>query len=167
MRYYITLFIVLLFLLSKDLFSQNVYWRGTVSSNWNVGLNWVGNVVPNNKNAIIDPDDEPYLGVSYYRLKQTDFDGKYKYSNTVSMINSLSDITIINTSNGIITILYNNNQNDISSIEIYNTLGYKVYYSNTYHQSTIDISNQKNGIYIVRCNLLNNKSITQKILKTN
>ena len=25
-------------------------------------------------------DDNPYFGISYYRLKQTDFDGQYSYS---------------------------------------------------------------------------------------
>ncbi len=28
-------------------------------------------------------DEQPYLGLSYYRLKQTDFDGAYTYSNVV------------------------------------------------------------------------------------
>lgn len=30
-------------------------------------------------------DDQPYNGISYYRLKQTDFDGKYQYSGLVSV----------------------------------------------------------------------------------
>ncbi|MBN4071457.1 T9SS type A sorting domain-containing protein [Crocinitomix catalasitica] len=30
-------------------------------------------------------DISPYSGVSYYRLKQTDFDGKYEYSNAISV----------------------------------------------------------------------------------
>ncbi|KKP38046.1 MAG: hypothetical protein UR28_C0024G0001 [Candidatus Peregrinibacteria bacterium GW2011_GWF2_33_10] len=38
-----------------------------------------------NSNSIVEynfSDDTPYKGISYYRLKQYDFDGKYKYSNT-------------------------------------------------------------------------------------
>ncbi|MFH1319278.1 MAG: PKD domain-containing protein [Bacteroidota bacterium] len=30
-------------------------------------------------------DDDPYFGVSYYRLKQTDYDGKYEYSKMVAV----------------------------------------------------------------------------------
>lgn len=30
-------------------------------------------------------DNAPYAGVSYYRLKQTDYNGKYTYSNTISV----------------------------------------------------------------------------------
>jgi len=33
-------------------------------------------------------DKEPYKGVSYYRLKQTDYDGKFSYSKIVSVDNS-------------------------------------------------------------------------------
>jgi len=39
-------------------------------------------------------DDKPFDGVSYYRLKQTDFDGKYKYSNTVAI--NIKDVEILN-----------------------------------------------------------------------
>ncbi|MGE0568973.1 MAG: T9SS type A sorting domain-containing protein [Bacteroidia bacterium] len=39
----------------------------------------------NNYSAI---DGNPYLGVSYYRLKQTDFDGKFEYSDLVAVDNS-------------------------------------------------------------------------------
>ncbi|HEY1037948.1 MAG TPA: SBBP repeat-containing protein, partial [Bacteroidia bacterium] len=37
----------------------------------------------NNSNVILnydDVDENPYSGISYYRLKQTDFDGRYSYS---------------------------------------------------------------------------------------
>ena len=41
-----------------------------------------------NSSSIIsysDKDINPYDGISYYRLKQTDFDGKFSYSNIVSV----------------------------------------------------------------------------------
>jgi len=41
-------------------------------------------------------DYEPYSGVSYYRLKQTDFDGAYTYSNIVTVNIYSADITDIN-----------------------------------------------------------------------
>lgn len=33
-------------------------------------------------------DNNPYVGISYYRLKQTDFDGKYSYSPVIAVDNS-------------------------------------------------------------------------------
>lgn len=41
-----------------------------------------------NSTSVLDystDDDNPYKGVSYYRLKQTDFDGKSTYSNTIAV----------------------------------------------------------------------------------
>lgn len=40
-------------------------------------------------------DDNPYPGISYYRLKQTDFDGKFEYSELVSVYNSRKDASEI------------------------------------------------------------------------
>ncbi|MEJ6615755.1 MAG: T9SS type A sorting domain-containing protein, partial [Crocinitomicaceae bacterium] len=42
-------------------------------------------------------DRAPFTGVSYYRLKQTDFDGKWSYSNmvSVSLESSFGNISII------------------------------------------------------------------------
>ncbi|MBA3706697.1 MAG: T9SS type A sorting domain-containing protein, partial [Bacteroidetes bacterium] len=36
-------------------------------------------------------DDEPYKGISYYRLKQTDFNGKFTYSNIIAVEFSNTD----------------------------------------------------------------------------
>lgn len=41
-------------------------------------------------------DEEPWSGVSYYRLKQVDFNGDYTYSNIVAVL--LKGIEIINIS---------------------------------------------------------------------
>lgn len=38
--------------------------------------------------SYFEKDREPLLGVSYYRLKQVDFDGQYSYSDVVSVLNT-------------------------------------------------------------------------------
>jgi len=40
----------------------------------------------NNKNYYYFTDDDPLFGISYYRLKQSDFDGVFSYSKTISVL---------------------------------------------------------------------------------
>ncbi len=57
--------------------------RSVDAENWEVVLIASG---AGNSNQVIDYfeiDYEPLAGITYYRLKQTDFDGKYSYSNIV------------------------------------------------------------------------------------
>jgi hypothetical protein len=39
-------------------------------------------------------DNDPYLGITYYRLKQTNFDGQFTYSNIIALSNSLEEIIV-------------------------------------------------------------------------
>ena len=51
-----------------------------------------------NSTRLIDyeySDDNPYTGISYYRLKQTDFDGKFSYSDIVPVKIKFSDLKIL------------------------------------------------------------------------
>jgi hypothetical protein len=41
-------------------------------------------------------DYSPYTGTTYYRLKQTDYDGRYTYSSIISIMNNLDRITVTN-----------------------------------------------------------------------
>lgn len=58
------------------------------------GLNWkeIAQIAgAGNSNTTLyynEKDREPLSGISYYRLKQIDFDGKYKYSDVVSVMNT-------------------------------------------------------------------------------
>ena len=64
------------------------------------GVNWVEFAEQpgaGNSNYTInykDVDYNPYTGVSYYRLKQTDFNGAFEYSNIVSINNNNSNISV-------------------------------------------------------------------------
>lgn len=98
-------------------------------------------------------DSEPLEGISYYRLKQTDFDGKFEYSKVIAVENckeaSVKLSIYPNPSNGTFFIMYSGNQEEISAIKVFNVIGKMVYHSNTY-QSIIDISDNQSGIYFVQ-----------------
>ncbi len=59
--------------------------------NWKEILTTQGAGNSNTTQYYNEKDRDPLLGVSYYRLKQVDFDGNYKYSNVVSVINDNFD----------------------------------------------------------------------------
>ncbi len=104
--------------------------------------------------------------VLYYRLKHTDFEGKFKYSDIIAIENCLDKLTELivypNPANGILSILFNGDKRQIKSVEIYNVLGEKVYNSYDY-QSAIDLSNKPNGMYFIYFKV-NSKIITEKII---
>jgi hypothetical protein len=78
-------------------------------------------------------DDQPYAGVSYYRLKQTDFDGKYTYSKMVVVdFNKINNADLVvypnpNKTGEDISISVFGNKNSAVAIDIYDGLGRKQY----------------------------------------
>ena len=102
-------------------------------------------------------DNKPYNSVSYYRLKQTDFNGKFEYSNIISVtINSLghSHIEIYpNPTENQITITGDNFE--LEQVKIYNVLGQDVTFSTTIinHSESkliMDLSNLNTGMYYIK-----------------
>ncbi len=94
-----------------------------------------------NSNSIINYsaiDKEPYNGISYYRLKQTDFDGKFSYSNMVP-VNFKQDSKVLfspNPTNEIINITLPDGAGS-GFIDAYNEIGLKVY-SETFNKDNIN-----------------------------
>ncbi|OYT10508.1 MAG: hypothetical protein B6I18_08755 [Bacteroidetes bacterium 4572_112] len=93
----------------------------------------------------------------YYKLKQTDYDGKYTYSNIIS-VNSKSNVFEMLESysnNGVMNISINSNTNSTTSIELYDITGSLIYSNklsidkgiNTFK---VDVSNYSMGIYLLR-----------------
>jgi Secretion system C-terminal sorting domain len=77
-------------------------------------------------------DEKPYKGISYYRLKQTDYDGKVFYSELKAVnFNSPIDLSVIifpNPSDGSgFNLQINSEGNEDQFIEIYNLYGKKMY----------------------------------------
>ena len=113
-------------------------------------------------------------GVLYYRLRQTDYDGKYEYFNPISVrCNSSENIVIYPTiSSGQFQIL--GSLPDASNLEVYNMLGEKVYGQTIIKQQTandsdgsslitINLPQIKNGIYFCRLKT-GHGTITKKLI---
>jgi len=112
-------------------------------------------------------DQSPFRGISYYRLKQTDFDGKFEYS-------EIRSVNIEKSENAKIEIYPNpvknyltieGNEDELNSIKIYNLLGQdvtdltKTIVDNS-SKRVIDLSRLNQGIYGIK-----SKSNFSKILK--
>jgi len=115
--------------------------------------------------SYIFTDDEPISGTSYYRLKQTDYDGKYEYFDFVS-VNCEDDFNEVN--------IYPNPSNGSFSISgiklgaeviIKNVLGQVVASKIiTSEKAEFDISSQSKGIYFVNI-YFEKKVVSEKVLK--
>jgi hypothetical protein len=85
---------------------------------------------------------------SYYRLKQTDFDEKFKYEATIHIEKHKDPYQLfihIDPLNNYLNIV---NKLEKRDIKIYNIYGEETYRS-TNNESRIDISNFKNGSYVI------------------
>ncbi len=138
------------------------------------GINWIsiGNVAgAGNSDVIINYTFVDNLAsksnILFYRLKQTYPDNSSKYNKIISVrkagINEEESLSLSpNPSTGQFNINFSGDKNEISSTEIFNVQGVKVYSSNVY-QSKIDLTKQAPGIYLVRVQH-NATIITRKII---
>lgn len=99
-------------------------------------------------------DYYPYSGVSYYRLKQTDFNGEFSYSKIrsveINIIEKQSIKLFPNPSSSQITLL----TDEINNVKIFNSLGQEIYLypENNFENEEVsfDVSRLKNGIYFIK-----------------
>jgi hypothetical protein len=100
-------------------------------------------------------DRLPIESNSFYRLKQTDFDGNTNYGNIIQVKNCGEDdshnITLYPnpSASGKFELLYSGDKSQFSSIEIFNALGEKVYGSSNL-QTAFDLSDKSSGVYFVQ-----------------
>lgn len=142
------------FELNNDYFSIERSKNGT---DWELVTTIVGAGNSNTTLSYSITDNSPYNGVSYYRLKQTDFNGKSEYSmvQTVEIIKSKTPKirAFPNPTNSQITV--NGLASDLYNIRIFNKLGQDVsdYTTINYVDKfnyTIDLSNLPMGMYYIK-----------------
>ena len=113
-------------------------------------------------------DENPSLGTSYYRLKQTDFDGQFEYFQIISInIQQLANSQIeIYPNPAINQIIIKGRSNELKEILVYNTLGQNVtslinQVVTNETQLVIDMSKLNTGMYYVKTKTTANKVYKQ------
>jgi len=112
-------------------------------------------------------DNEALYGVSYYRLKQTDFDGAYEYFNIIA-VNCNDEI------NGYVNIYPNpvfhkliieiEGYNEILNFEIVNAIGVVVYNGSLVNKIEVNTTSFSSGIYLIKIKNGNSYEL-KKIIK--
>lgn len=93
-------------------------------------------------------DETPLQGVNYYRLKQTDFNGEYSYSNIIALTNNNQDYSIWNSTNTLY--VKGAKENQLSNLKIYNLIGELIFEKEFEENTIIETSNFSKGIYLVK-----------------
>ncbi len=112
-------------------------------------------------------DYEPFKGISYYRLKTVDRDGKFVYSNVVA-VNFQSEFAVSiypNPTKDNLNIHLSEKSNDVD-VSIYDLTGRLVFQENYLNTNNIELSTQNwnSGLYIAKIKTLNGE-FTEKIVK--
>lgn len=112
-------------------------------------------------------DDRPISGTSYYRLKQTDFDGHFEFSPIVSVNFEGKSALMVspNPSTGLFTIY--NIQLVSDQVRLYNGLGQKLNISINKSNSgiTLDLSTLPSGIYFLQISIGSSLQSVVRIVK--
>lgn len=110
-------------------------------------------------------DVAPFQGINYYRLKQVDHDGKASYSNVISILNETTESNVMlypNPTNDQINIV---GSGDITSIEIYNSLGQLVFSKTPGLTEVIVFQPLSSGVYVVKATGASGKVISSRFIK--
>jgi len=133
-----------------------------------------------NSNALLNystMDNNPLSGISYYRLKQTDFNGQSETFSPVAVKcseeSSQLDITYYpNPFTSEVYAVINNSISDNAIVNVYNILGSIVYSKNINHDQLalksfeLDLSKLTDGVYFIEFKSDSYSGIT-KLVKTN
>lgn len=125
-----------------------------------------------NSNGLVEyrfEDFDPYSR-TYYRLRQTDYNGAFSVSPVILVSTKETDRgeIAITTGNGAVNVMTNNTESGVMQINIYSVAGSMVYNGNVNVEegsNTISVTPDMstNSLYVVNVNLNNNLSATTKV----
>ena len=111
-------------------------------------------------------DEKPYNGISYYRLLQTDYDGKFSYSDIVAVSISTDGDLFVSPNPAGNFLEIKNNRSTIYQLDFYDVTGRNcVSISKLGDSGVIDISSLPQGIYYLRMQDMDEISQVEKIVK--
>lgn len=103
--------------------------------------------------------------VSYYRLKQVDFDGQYSYSNIVALDNDTKIGEILIYPNPVTNYLnITNNKSEVTNYQIYSVEGKLIHQGEFMSTHKIDLNQYSSGTYLIKL-ISRNKVYQQKFIK--
>lgn len=133
-------------------------------------INGAGNSTQNINYTMLD-ELSPLTELTYYRLKQTDFNGEYSFSEIISLETEQTDFKIVNifnsTEQNILEVTLNCENTATLTFELFDITGKKVFFSSrnvpdSNMKITISTINLKTSIYLFKAND-GNQLITRKI----
>jgi hypothetical protein len=110
-------------------------------------------------------DDQPVSKISYYRLRQTDYDGQFEYFAPVSVSFSIAEPITVYPNPASDYVSWRSDEN-ISSVAIYSSAGTLVRLietQNLVEQNTMEISDLQRGNYILRFNKVSGQETVRLI----
>lgn len=125
----------------------------------------------NNKISYSSTDYRPKKGITYYRLKQTDYDGKYSFSNIESVVirDKFENLSVFpNPVNGNGFLSFNSNEEDIQTVSIIDVAG-RIVYKKEFtivkgsNKLLLETQNLTQGMYFVKLSSVEN--INLKFIK--
>ena len=132
--------------------------RSIDGSNWEDLEQIDGAGTSNVLNTYVMVDKKPHQGLSYYRLKQTDYDGQYTYSQIRSVDISKQESSVkVYPNPTSSTFVLTGDESELTNIKITNMLGQNVTGSTVISKMeetkyVIDLSQLKNGVYSLHTN---------------
>jgi hypothetical protein len=131
--------------LNNDFFNVE---KSTNSMDWENIATIKGGGTTNQRLAYNYTDHEPYVGISYYRLKQTDFNGTFKYSSIQSIdLEMAKQVTVFPNPSAEHILKINSNENYPYSISVFDHLGVVLFSSPKHESSKINLEHLTSGVY--------------------